>query len=164
MDFKISGQQQNLSLFPMIEMIYRLNCNTLRCILIFFGLFLGQKIYYAKKYNWNRCQSSQKSFDGFFFNFRRNRMRFEVNTFWLCFKANKKLWFDDEKKKYQQKTHVLTPHRLDTNRYPYARNTAVFVWTLFDLCHGLWVFIYIYKWVTSSIASTRIMNWNGFCG
>lgn len=35
----------------------------------------------------------------FFFNFRRNRMRFEVNTFWLCFKANKKLWFDDEKKK-----------------------------------------------------------------
>lgn len=66
MDFKISGQQQNLSLFPMIEMIYRLNCNTLRCILIFFGLFLGQKMYYAKKYNWNRCQSSQKSFDGFF--------------------------------------------------------------------------------------------------
>lgn len=53
-------------------------------------------------------------------------MRFEVNTFWLYFKANKKLWFDDEKKITTKNTR-LTPHRLDTNRYPYARNTAVFV-------------------------------------
>lgn len=41
---------------------------------------------------------AKKALTGFFLNFRRHRMRFEVNTFWLYFKANKKLWFDDEKK------------------------------------------------------------------